>query len=83
LPSKTILASSAPASPIVNVGVVPPRVKLAFAVIKPAAVIAPVVVIVSMKASLKRTPVVPKSTSLSVCGPNTPSDTNTCSALAA
>jgi hypothetical protein len=40
-------------------------------------------VIVSTKASLNLTPVVPRSTSLSVCGPNTPFDTNTCSALSA
>ena len=49
----------------------------------PPTVTFPVVVTVSIYASFQRTPVVPKSTSLSVCGPKTPSETNTCSALAA
>ena len=75
--------------PIVNIGsdtvcdvvlvvvVVPVTVRF------PPTVILPVVVIASMKAFLNLAASVPKSTSLSVCGPKIPSDTKTCSAFAA
>ena len=48
-----------------------------------AAATLPVAVTLSTKASFHLTPVVPKSTSLSVSGPKIPSATYTCSALSA
>jgi hypothetical protein len=54
---------------VATVVVVPLTVK------SPPTVIAPVVVSESTKASFHLTPVEPKSTSLSVCGPNIPSAT--------
>ena len=52
-----------------------------FTIRSPPTVTVPVVVTVSINASFHLTPVVPKSTSLSVSGPNIPSATYTCSAL--
>ena len=83
--SKSCVSVTSPSDPIAIASVSEAEPILpASAITNPAPeVIAPVVVIVSMKASLNLTPVVPRSTSLSVCGPNTPFDTNTSSALSA
>ena len=63
---------------------VPASVKwiLSSAATVPAKVALPVVFIVSTKASLNLVPLEPKSTSLSVCGANTPSPSFTCVAPA-